>query len=177
VWLGAIGVPDSAPVTIVLNDQGKKASDREVSDRVNRGEKVLAVDLLFTGDAVPAKGETSDYTQMLAATGDRPLGMEAAQLIAIAHWLKDAGTAKQVRIQSAGIRNQLVAQVAAALEPGIFTEILVRDGMKSLRHLLDTPVEYEAGPDLFCLDLYKQFDIDSLRSLAEATNVRMIASR
>lgn len=177
VWLGAIGAPDSAPVTIVLNDQGKKAADREVSDRVNRGEQTLAVDLLFTGDAAPAKGETSDYAQMLAATGDRPLAMEAAQLIAIARWLKDAGAAKSVRIASAGIRNQLIAQVAAALEPEMFAEIVVRDGMKSLRHLLDAPVEYEAAPDLFCLDLYKQFDVDGLAGLAGPTSVRMMASQ
>ena len=68
-----------------MNDKGKKASGAAVSNRVNRDEQVLAVDLLFTGDAAGPKGdEASDYAQMLAATGDRPIGMEAAQLISIA---------------------------------------------------------------------------------------------
>ena len=51
VWLKAIEAPDPAPATIMLNDKGKKASGVEVADRVNRGEQVLALDLLFTGDA------------------------------------------------------------------------------------------------------------------------------
>ena len=171
VWLRAVNAPDSAPPAILLNDSGKKASDVLASNYVNRGEQVLAVDLLFTGDAVPAKGETSDYTQMLAATGDRPLGLEAAQLVAIANWLRTAAGSKHVRLETSGIRNQLIAQVAAAIEPDVFSELVETDGMKSLRHLLDTPVEYQAAPDLFCLDLYKQFDLDDLTALAPSVQV------
>ena len=167
VWLHAIAAADHAPATIVLNDQGKKAGNAAVSERVNRGEQVLAVDLLFTGDAAGPKGETSDYAQMLAATGDRPLGMEAAQLIAIAHWL---GTTR-MRLEVSGIRNQLVAQVAAALEPDLFSELVVTDGMKSLRHLYDKPIEYESAADMFCLDLFKQFDLDGLTALASPARV------
>src|SRR5437667_9991924 len=49
VCLKAINAPDNAPATVVLNDKGKKAAGTEVSDRVNRSEQVLAIDLLFTG--------------------------------------------------------------------------------------------------------------------------------
>ena len=65
-----------------------------------------------------------------------------------------------------------MALVAAALEPNAFSEIVVRDGMKSLGHVLDKPVEYLDAPDLFCLDLYKDFDVDSLTALASPTLVR-----
>jgi hypothetical protein len=166
VWLHAIAAPEKSPVSIVLNDNGKKASDVAASDRVNRGEQVLAVDLLFTGDAAGPKGETSDYAQMLAATGDRPLGMEAAQLIAIARWIGG-----HPRLEASGIRSQMAAQVAAALEPELFSQLVVTGGMKSLRHLYDAPIEYEAAPDLFRLDLYKQFDVDSLAALAAPVHV------
>ncbi|HEX2523440.1 MAG TPA: prolyl oligopeptidase family serine peptidase, partial [Terriglobia bacterium] len=44
VWARAIGTPDNALVTLVVRDEGKKAAAVEVSDRVNRGEQVLAVD-------------------------------------------------------------------------------------------------------------------------------------
>jgi hypothetical protein len=165
-WLHAISAPEKSPITIVLNDNGKKASEVAASDRVNRGEQVLAADLLFTGDAAGPKGETSDYAQMLAATGDRPLGIEAAQLIAIARWIGG-----HPRLEAAGIRNQMAAQVAAALEPELFSELVVTGGMKSLRHLYDAPIEYEAAPDLFCLDLYKQFDVDTLAALAAPAHV------
>jgi hypothetical protein len=65
-----------------------------------------------------------------------------------------------------------VALVAAALEPDAFSEILVRDGLTSLRHLLEKPVAYLDAPDLFCLDLYKEFDVPSLIELAAPIPVR-----
>jgi dienelactone hydrolase len=50
VWLRSIlQSSDTAPVTIVLNDNGREAGADVVSDRVNRGEQVLALDLMFTG--------------------------------------------------------------------------------------------------------------------------------
>jgi hypothetical protein len=43
--------------------------------------------------------------------------------------------------------------------------------MESLGHLLDKPVSYQEAPELFCLDLYKEFDIESLTALTEPTKV------
>jgi dienelactone hydrolase len=172
VWARSIAQSsDTAPVTIVLNDQGKEAGAGTVSDRLNRGDQVLAVDLMFTGtswkDTYPFL-----YAQMIDAVGDRPIGMEAAQLIRITRWAaQQAGVAK-VRLEAAGIRSQGVALVAAALEPGLFSEIVVREGMHSLSYLLDAPVKFEQAPELFCLDLYKHFDIDSLEAMAAPTEVR-----
>jgi dienelactone hydrolase len=161
VWLKAISAPDGAPATIILNDAGKKAASAEVSDRVNRGEQVLAADLLFTGDSTPQKPGPPAYTQMLATAGDRALGMEAAQLTAIARW---RGSGK-VRLETDGYRSQVIGLVAAAIEPALFSQVVARNGMPSLRRLLDAPVEYQAAPDLFCLDLYKNFDLDSLAAM------------
>ncbi|HWB97869.1 MAG TPA: hypothetical protein VG672_14240, partial [Bryobacteraceae bacterium] len=161
VSLKSLSVEHPAPATIVLDDRGKAAAAVEVSGRVNRGERVLAADLLLTGDAAPEKPGASAYTQMLAAVGDRPLGLEAAQLIALARWLG----AGPVRVETSGIRTQVVALVAAALEPGLFREVAARDGMTSLRHLLDAPIPYQDAPDLFCLDLLHDFDLDQLAAL------------
>ena len=167
VRLKAIAAAENAPLTVVLHDQGKKSAPAVVSDRVNRGEQVLAVDLLFTGDAAPQKPGPSAYAQMLAALGDRPLGMEAAQLIGIVSW---AGR-RPVRLESTGLRSQVVALAAAALAPGLFSELVVRDGMRALAHLLEAPGEYESAPDLFCLDLYQRFDLDRLATLAAPAQV------
>jgi hypothetical protein len=60
----------------------------------------------------------------------------------------------------------VIGLVAAALRPSLFREVVIRDGARSLRRLFDAPVEYHAAPDLFCLDLYKQFDLDGLARLA-----------
>ncbi len=43
--------------------------------------------------------------------------------------------------------------------------------MKSLHDLLEQPVRYDQGPELFCLGLLPAFDLDLLVSLAETTRV------
>ncbi len=175
VWFKAIDAPEGTAATIVLNDRGKKSAAPDVSDRVNRGEQVLALDLLLVGDAFSGdawKDESpGSYAQILDALGDRTVGLEAAQLIAVAHWVRGDRKAPRVRLQATGIRSQLAAQIAAALEPSLFTEIEVREGMQTLGHALDAPVAFEDAPELFCLDLYKAFDIDRLGLIAAPTEI------
>jgi hypothetical protein len=45
------------------------------------------------------------------------------------------------RLETTGARSQLVALVAAALEPQAFSELVARDGLKSLSQVVDEPVE------------------------------------
>jgi len=165
VWLRSLSAAAAPPATIVLDDKGRRAARVDVSERVNRGEQVLAVDLFFTGDAAPEKPAPHHYAQMFSTLGERPLGIETAQLIAAAKWLRETRRAPSVRLVSRGIRSQVVALAAEALEPALFDTVLVKDGMKSLRYLLDAPVTYEAAPELFCLDLFKEFDIEQLAQL------------
>ena len=166
LWTKAITAPPDGPATIVLDDEGKRASAAVVADRVNRGERVLAVDLLFFGDAAPEKPASFAWTQLVATLGERPLGLQAAQLLALADWLQPNGP---VRLETRGIRAQLIGLAAAALLPQRFREVHVRDGVASLRHLLDAPIEYRTAPELFCLDLYREFDLDQLAALGTGT--------
>jgi dienelactone hydrolase len=170
VWLKPINAPQNAAATLILDDKGKSAANTKVSDRVNRGEQVLALDLLFTGHArtIP---EPYEYVQILHGLGERPLGIEAGQLIQTALWMKRLTREPKLRLEVKGIRNQTVALVAAALEPALFSEIIVHEGMSSLGFLLEAPVPYTEAPDLFCLDLYKYFDLDRLADMAGTTKI------
>jgi hypothetical protein len=170
VWLKPIGAPDSTPVTIILDDKGKAAAAARVAQALQRGEQVLALDLPFMGAAWPDRAW--EHQQMLYTIGDRPLGVEAAHLIAIADWLKQRAAVPAVRLETSGIRNQVVALVASALDPSLFSEVVVREGMPSLRYLLDQPVKFEDAPDLFCLDLYRFTDLDRLAALAAPAIVK-----
>ncbi|MGA2271469.1 MAG: hypothetical protein ABSH44_23640 [Bryobacteraceae bacterium] len=170
VWAEAIGAK-GRPVTIVLHDGGKKAAAAGISDRVNRGEQVVGLDLVFHGDAAPPPRELASYPLMFSTIGQRALGIEAAQLIAAARWLRDRSPGATLRLESTGKRNQVTALIASALEPGLFSELMIRDGMRSLKYLLDTPVRFQDAPDLFCLDLYREFDLDQLALLAGNTKV------
>jgi len=177
VWLKDMRTHEGAPLTIVINDKGKKGAAAEVWDRMpeiahrmDRGDQVLVLDLVFTGDAVP-DGLFIIFPEMLAAAGSRPLGLEAAQLIALSNWGRDRWHAPSVRIESTGIRSQVQALVASALAPRLFSEVAVQGGIRSLGFLVDKPVSYEEFADLFCLDLYKDFDLDRLIVMANPTKV------
>ena len=87
-------------------------------------------------------------------------------------WLATRTPRPALRLEATGKRSQLAALVAAAIEPGLFSEIVVHDGLTSLGELLDQPVEWIDAPELFCLDLYKDFDVASLGALAAPTPVR-----
>ncbi|MGH9326289.1 MAG: alpha/beta hydrolase family protein [Terriglobia bacterium] len=175
VWLKAIAVPRTAPATIVLNDNGRKASGNVVSDRVNRGEQVLALDPIFIGEMRPQNPDRVDYEPLVETTGARDLGLEVAQLIGAAKWLKQVSGRGQVRLETTGIRSQVVALTAAAIESSLFSEVVTHGGMRSLAYLLDTPVPFRNAPELFCLDLYRYFDLDRLILIAEPTKIRQAA--
>jgi dienelactone hydrolase len=166
IWLKAIAAPEDGPATIVLNDEGKQASADIVSDRVDRGEQVLAMDLLFNGETMPSAPDDSYYCLFVSNTGDRPLGMEAAQLLALTQWLQRQSSHPKIRLETSGIRSEVIGLVAAALDPAAYSEVVSYDGMKSLGYLLDKPVSFRSAPDLFCLDLYKDFDLDRFAAIA-----------
>jgi dienelactone hydrolase len=174
IWLKANDAGEEAPATIVLNDKGYEASGEAVSRHVNHGEQVLALDLLFNGASRPQTPDPADWESLTASTGDRPLGLEVAQLLGVANWLRVNSPHQQVQIETDGMRSAVVAQVAAAIEPGTFSLIASDHAMKSLSYLLDTPVAYRSAPELFCLDLYKDFDIDSIAVIAAPTVVKNI---
>lgn len=166
VWAHSIAAGEGSPVTVVLNDQGKKAAAPQVAEAVNRGRQTVALDLIFHGDAALPARHSGLYPLLIASMGQRALGLEAAQLIAVARWMRERGAGSPVRLESAGKRSQVAALVAAALEPDLFSAVSIRDGMRSLRYLLDGPVRSQDAPELYCLDLYKEFDIDTLAAMA-----------
>jgi hypothetical protein len=61
--------------------------------------------------------------------------------------------------------------MAASLEPGLFSNLVSNDVLESLGELLNGPLIFRSTPELFCLDLYKYFDIDGLEAMARPTNI------
>ena len=178
VWMKGVSSRADAPATILLDDAGRGQTAVAAAERLNRGEQVLVLELAFVGE-VWASHETRRLLQNLSGLGERPLGLQAAELGAAVRWLaaRAGAPASRPRLEARGKRSQLVALVAAALEPSLFSEVAVRDGLASLGPLLDQPVEWMDAPELFCLDLYKEFDVASLASLAAPTRVVRVETR
>jgi dienelactone hydrolase len=173
IWLASISSQPDAPATIVLNDKGYKASESMVTERVDRGEQVLALDTILNGATIPREANGAVWPMMLTTMGDRPLGLQVGQLLATARWMQKTAGPHTVRLETEGIRSQMVGLIAAALEPEIFSEVVSNDVLESLEQLLDGPQIFRTKPDLFCLDLYKYFDIDRLVAMAAPTKIEM----
>ena len=61
----------------------------EAGNDVDRGQRVLVLDPLLFGENIPGSvDDLASYAQMLNTVGERPLGLEAAQVAAIARWLQ-----------------------------------------------------------------------------------------
>ena len=170
IWLKALSAAPDGPVTIVLADAGYKTAGDVVSERLNRGDQVLALDLLFNGATSPEN--PADWEMLVATTGDRPLGLEAGQLLAVAAWLRAKNGRGDILVITKGIRNQVIAVTSAALEPTAFARAESRQSMRSLDYLLRNSVPYRSAPELFCLDLYRYFDLDRLSLMASPTEIR-----
>jgi hypothetical protein len=96
----------------------------------------------------------------------------AAQLLEIARWITQTSGNHALRLETRGIRSQTIGLLAAALQPQAFSEIVVREGMKSFAYLQEKPVEFQQAADLFCFGLYNEFDIDRLEKQAGGTAPR-----
>src|SRR5579859_1278218 len=171
IWLAEISSQPDAPVTVVLNDKGYKASESMVTARVNRGEQVLALDTILNGATMPTESNASVWPMMLVTDGDRPLGLQVAQLLATCKWLQKTTGRQTIRLETEGVRSQVAALIAASIEPWLFSNLVSNDVLESLGELLDGPLILRATPELFCLDLYKYFDIDRLEALANPTRI------
>jgi hypothetical protein len=174
IWFKQADSPPDEPIAIVLNDKGYKASGQAVFDHLTRGHEVFALDLLFNGATVPELPDPSDWEVLVDASGDRSLGLEVAQLLALTEWVRSTTGSGRVQVESDGIRNQTIALIAAAVESDAFSDVVNKNAMKSFAYLIDKPVPLRSAPELFCLDLYRDFDIDSIGALAPSVKITQV---
>ena len=114
----------------MLNDKGYKASESMVTARMNRGEQVLALDTILNGATMPQAIGGAVWPMMLVTDGDRPLGLEVAQLLATSKWLQKTTGQQTIRLETEGIRAQMVGLIAASLEPGLFSNVVSNEVLR-----------------------------------------------
>lgn len=189
----SVTAPETAPTTILMADAGMPSTMVDVADDVDRGQRVLVLNPLFFGEgklnAEDRSGATV-FAQLLTALGERPLGMEAAQVNAVVGWLSedlDHGSSTpnnfhlpekpvpSVRIVTTGPRSQIIAMVAAAIHPELFSALESRESIPSLATAYDHPKDFVQAPEMMCLDLYRDFDINTLAAIASPVKVNLTA--
>jgi hypothetical protein len=184
--------PPNGGVTLLISDSGRSSMAVEAGNDVGRGQRVLLFDPLLFGENIPGgEDDLTGFAQMLNSIGERPLGLDAAQVAAIARWLQQdsingSGTpgaqartqttplnlaAAPVRIVTNGPRGETVAVTAAAIAPELFSSIEARHAMASFGDLFTHPPDYHEAPELMCLDLYRDFDFNTLRLIAAPVKI------
>jgi dienelactone hydrolase len=180
--------PRNGGTTLLISDSGRTSMAVEAGNDVNRGQRVLVFDPLLFGENIPAPGDDlSGFAQMLNTVGERPLGLDAAQVAAIAGWLQadsvdGSGTpgsrvlapnhaVSPLRVVTNGPRGETVALVSAAMAPELYSSIEARHGLVSLGDLFLHPPEYHEAPELMCLDLYRDFDFNILSLIAAPVKI------
>ncbi len=149
----------SEPV-ILIGDAGRAALSAEALRLVADGKRVFAVDLFYFGESKIAKSDFL-FALLVSSIGDRPLGIQASQLTAIASWLH-----KPVSVESFGPRSSLIASVAAALKPAAIATVRKHGALSSLKQVFEQNLAADKFPELFCFGLLEAFDIPQIEALS-----------
>ncbi|HJT78960.1 MAG TPA: acetylxylan esterase, partial [Gemmataceae bacterium] len=86
---------------VLVADGGRAGAAAEVERLLKAGQRVWAVDPWYFGES---KIETKDwlFALLVATVGDRPLGLEASEVAAVARWAREQGKAGPVALVAVG---------------------------------------------------------------------------
>ena len=157
--------------TLLLNDAGRAKAGDDVRRLLGEGRRVAALDPWYFGESALGQRDFL-FGLLVAALGERPLGLEVGQVTATARWLKSRH-GSPVEIVARGPRTSLIAIVAAALEPDAISGVQVHDSWRSLREVLDRNISAEQMPEMFTFGLLAEFDIPQIEQLIAPRPVRV----
>ena len=157
---------------LLVSDEGRAKLAKQVQKALSEGKRVLALDPFFFGES---KIRTHDFlfAILVAAVGERPLGIQASQVAAAATWLSEqSGTS--VEIRSFGPRSSLFTLIATSLEKKAISSLEAHGSLKSLKEILNNNWGANKYPELFCFGLLEYFDLPRLVDLAKPRKVKLL---
>jgi dienelactone hydrolase len=151
-------------VTLLIADGGRRSATNQVERLLAAGQRVVALDPFYFGEGKPY---THDYLWglTLATIGDRPLGLQASQVAAVARWLRAEHPGEPITVCAVGPRTSTVALVAAGLEEHAIARLELQDPFPTLKAVIQQNHIYEDMPEMFCFGLLEWFDMPQLKSL------------
>jgi hypothetical protein len=161
---------ESKGTTLLLADEGKKSVAAEVEKLLSAGQRVLAVDVFYFGEAkIPRRDYL--FALLISTVGDRPLGLQTSQLNAVAHWSKQLRAAEPINVMAIGPRSSLIALVAAGMEPKSLDALELRGSIGSLKEIIEKNWGVNEKPEMFCFGLLEAFDIPQLEALVSPRQI------
>lgn len=164
---------DSKSTAVLVADGGRASVGAQARDCLARGQRVVAIDPFYFGESRIPK-QAGLFAILVAAVGERPLGIEAGQVAAVARWLQSARKLGPVSVVAVGPRSSLFSLVAAALEPNAIAGLEQHGAMSSLREVIVQDLAVDRRPEQFCFGLLQEFDLPQLTALVRP---RPVSSR
>ena len=88
------------------------------------------------------------FALLISSVGDRPIGIQASQIAAVARWAN-----APVTIEAFGPRSSLIAKVAAELDSTAIASVNVHGALSSLKQVITDNMAADKVPELFCFGL------------------------
>jgi hypothetical protein len=156
---------------LMLSDAGMADLQGVAAEALKRGEHVVAVNVLFTGECVPGITGAPQFAGLIDAVGARPLGIQVAQLDAIIDHLLRQYRDVPLYVIARGRVSGLAALTSAALTTGRVQKLSLHGMDPSLKDLITKKVSWTDAPSLFCFGLLEVADVPELMELAKPTQV------
>jgi hypothetical protein len=153
-----------AKTAVLVADAGRASAAADVARLMAAGYRVVAVDPFYFGESRIAQRDFL-FALLVASIGDRPLGLEASQVAAVARWSAAQGKSGPVHLVALGPRSSTFALVAAALEDKAIGSVELHGPMTSFKQLIDENATVEQKPELFCFGLLEALDIKQIAAL------------
>jgi hypothetical protein len=149
---------------VLLGDDGRKDLATWAEQLLGQNKRVIAIDPFDVGESKLA-GRDYEWDLLVAAVGDRPLGIQASEIAAVARWAHGRNPQTRLTLESIGPRTSLAATVAAALErPSIIT-LSQGNAVPSLHRVIELNWTVNEKPEFFCFGLLESFDLDQIQQL------------
>ena len=106
--------------------------------------------------------------------GDRPLGLQASQVAAIARWSLATHKTGPVTLVALGPRSSTFSLVAAGLEEKAIGQLELHGCLGSLKEVVEQNWAVNQKPELFCFGLLEAFDIKQIAALVAPRPVALV---
>lgn len=156
--------PNEPTGTVILvADGGRQSIAGDIREQLGQGRRVIALDPLFFGESHVEPKEWL-WSILIAALGERPLGIQAGQIAAAASWAQDRFGAA-VELRAVGPRTSLSALIAGALETEAIAGLHLKEAFGSLDEIIERDLGANQAPELFCFGLRMAFAMEDIKAL------------
>jgi len=155
---------DPQKSALVICDEGRQATSEHVQRLTRDGFRVFAFDPFYFGE-LSIKERAYLWALMISTVGERPLGVQAGQVMSVARWIQHRTESRELRLVTIGSRTGVIGLVAAALEPRLLPIVEEHGTLESLKRVIKDDYSFEQTPELFCFGLLDVTDVSNLREL------------